>query len=218
MMAEGRMRTPGRRARTERSAGRAAALGELAGGSADAHGAGGEQDVIDAGTPNGAAGGGERADGSTFGPNARAAENDGRQIATDAVVARPSVEAVAPEHATGQADAQSAQGGSYERAGAGAAPRAVEAAAPRREPADTPADPDEWVSGDPYMGVPSRTFNMRLLDPLHNRYASLTRRLADQGVQTSTTELVTALMHYGPEDPAQARKLLAKWRNLRSEV
>jgi hypothetical protein len=71
-------------------------------------------------------------------------------------------------------------------------------------------------SGNPYAGAGTRQFNTRLLEPLHQRYMRLVRDLADEGYDTSMTELVHALLHEGPTTTAQARAKVRAWRQLRA--
>ena len=59
--------------------------------------------------------------------------------------------------------------------------------------------------------------NVRLLAPLHERYARLVRRLADEGFKTTSTEIVHALLYEGPDDPDAARELVRRWRRVRAE-
>jgi hypothetical protein len=70
--------------------------------------------------------------------------------------------------------------------------------------------------GNPYVGAATRQFNTRLLEPLHQRYMRLVRDLADEGYDTSMTELVHALLHEGPTTAAQARAKVRAWRQLRA--
>jgi hypothetical protein len=74
------------------------------------------------------------------------------------------------------------------------------------------------VSGNPYAGTRSRQFNVRLLDPLKDRYERLRRELGDQGIDTSVTEMLHALMHEGPESADEARALLQRWRLLNAAL
>lgn len=68
---------------------------------------------------------------------------------------------------------------------------------------------------NPYAGARSRQFNFRMLDPLKDRYDSIVRELADQGVKNpSVTELLHALMDEGPQNADDARALLQRWRTL----
>jgi hypothetical protein len=67
-----------------------------------------------------------------------------------------------------------------------------------------------------YEGAATRAFNMRILDPLHRRYAALVRRCADEGFETSMTELMHALLHNGPGDAAEAREVVRAWRRVRA--
>lgn len=69
-----------------------------------------------------------------------------------------------------------------------------------------------------YVGARARQFNLRLLDPLKDRYEQLARQLRDEGVDTSMTELIQALMHEGPHDTGQARELLRRWRQATSDL
>ena len=82
---------------------------------------------------------------------------------------------------------------------------------PRR---DAPPERDASIS---YAGAASVQFNVRLLAPLHERYARLVRRLADEGFKTTSTEIVHALLHEGPDDPDAARELVRRWRRVRAE-
>jgi hypothetical protein len=66
------------------------------------------------------------------------------------------------------------------------------------------------------VGAATRQFNTRLLEPLHQRYMRLVRDLADEGYDTSMTELVHALLHEGPTTAAQARAKVRAWRQLRA--
>jgi len=81
------------------------------------------------------------------------------------------------------------------------------AAAPSRAAATTTK-----VARDPYAGAATRQFNTRLLEPLHQRYSALLRQLEDDGYKTSMTELLHAMLHAGPENADQARKLIRDWR------
>jgi hypothetical protein len=74
------------------------------------------------------------------------------------------------------------------------------------------------VSGNPYSGARSRQFNVRLLDPLKDRYEHLVRELGDEGISTSVTEMLHALMHEGPKTADEARALLQRWRLLNAAL
>jgi hypothetical protein len=74
------------------------------------------------------------------------------------------------------------------------------------------------VSGNPYNGARSRQFNVRLLDPLKDRYEHLVRELGDEGIATSVTEMLHALMHEGPKTADEARALLQRWRLLNAAL
>src|SRR4051812_20277595 len=52
---------------------------------------------------------------------------------------------------------------------------------------------------DPRAGT--RQLNVRVAVALLDRYAGLVRDLGDEGFTTSTTELVYALLHAGPQPP-----------------
>jgi hypothetical protein len=54
--------------------------------------------------------------------------------------------------------------------------------------------------------------NVRVLMPLHERYSRLVRQLADDGFDTTATEILHALLHEGPSDVAAARALVRRWR------
>src|SRR4051794_40371909 len=77
------------------------------------------------------------------------------------------------------------------------------------------SDAPTRLAQNPYEGAPSRQFNIRLLIPLHERYARLVRQLADAGFETSVTELAHALFHDGPRDPEAAKALIRHWRSAR---
>jgi hypothetical protein len=57
--------------------------------------------------------------------------------------------------------------------------------------------------------------NVRVLVPLHDRYARLVRQLADAGFDTTATEILHALLHEGPSDVMEARALVRRWRAAR---
>lgn len=80
------------------------------------------------------------------------------------------------------------------------------------DPLANPRDPEPAVSSNPYEGAPSRQFNTRLLIPLHERYARLVRRLADEGFDTTVTEIAHALFHEGPETTEGTKALVRRWR------
>jgi hypothetical protein len=109
------------------------------------------------------------------------------------------------------------------------APPAADARAATQPPADATDRPARdaataqrrhrlAVSGNPYAGTRSRQFNVRLLDPLKERYERLRRELGDQGIDTSVTEMLHALMHEGPESADEARALLQRWRLLNATL
>jgi hypothetical protein len=89
---------------------------------------------------------------------------------------------------------------------------------PARDAAKPPGRRRPVVSGNPYAGTRSRQFNMRLLDPLKDRYEQLRRELGDQGIHTSVTEMLHALMHEGPQSADEARALLQRWRLLNAAL
>ncbi len=76
--------------------------------------------------------------------------------------------------------------------------------------------PEPSAAPNPYEGAPSRQFNTRLLVPLHERYARLVRALKDEGFETTTTEVVHALLDEGPRGTDQARALVRRWRATRN--
>jgi hypothetical protein len=71
---------------------------------------------------------------------------------------------------------------------------------------------------NPYAAARARHFNMRLLDPLRDRYAALVRELGDQGIETNVTELIHALLAEGPHDAPDARALLQRWRRTQADL
>lgn len=73
-------------------------------------------------------------------------------------------------------------------------------------------------SASPYEGAAVRQMNVRVLVPLHARYARLVRDLADGGFHTTVTEILHALLHEGPSDTAAARELVRRWRVVRNEA
>lgn len=89
---------------------------------------------------------------------------------------------------------------------AGPSPPAV----PERAPEPPVPAP---LSRAPYRGAPVRQLNVRLLEPLHQRYRTLLRDLHDSGEPTSMTELVHALLHAGPASADEARTLVERWRD-----
>jgi hypothetical protein len=101
-------------------------------------------------------------------------------------------------------------------------PPGFAAAAPPPPPTDAaedggsasraPAPAREAVS---YRDAPVRQLNIRLAEPLHQRYRRLLRDLDDAGTPSTWTELVHALLHDGPADAETARKLLDRWRAAR---
>jgi hypothetical protein len=80
------------------------------------------------------------------------------------------------------------------------------------DPLANPRDPHNERPSNPYEGAASRQFNTRLLIPLHERYARLVRRLADQGFETTVTEIAHALFHEGPDTADDAKALVRRWR------
>lgn len=100
------------------------------------------------------------------------------------------------------------------------APRQATAPAPKpRKAKASPVAPRSAAASapSPYAGAGSAQFNLRLLTPLHERYARLVRQLADDGFKTTSTEIVHALLHEGPDDPAAARELVRRWRRVRAD-
>ena len=72
------------------------------------------------------------------------------------------------------------------------------------------------VVASPYEGAATRAFNMRMLDPLHARYHRLVRRCADEGFDTSVTEIVHWLLEEGPLTPSEVQDGVRQWRRVRS--
>lgn len=67
-------------------------------------------------------------------------------------------------------------------------------------------------AANPYRDAPARQLNIRLLEPLNQRYRKLLRALDDAGEPTTMTELLHALLHAGPTEPRAAMQLLDAWR------
>lgn len=62
----------------------------------------------------------------------------------------------------------------------------------------------------------TRQLNVRVPAPVLDRYHRLLRDCHDAGLRTSMTELVQALLHGGPPDPAAARELVRQYRSARA--
>jgi hypothetical protein len=60
--------------------------------------------------------------------------------------------------------------------------------------------------------TPTRPLSVRVMHPLIDHYKKLVRELEDTGFDTTVTELVHALLHAGPQMPAEARLLVRDWR------
>jgi hypothetical protein len=58
----------------------------------------------------------------------------------------------------------------------------------------------------------AKQLNVRVLLPLHHRYRRLLRELDDEGFDTSMSELVQSLLHSGPADADDAKRLIRSWR------
>jgi hypothetical protein len=58
----------------------------------------------------------------------------------------------------------------------------------------------------------SRQLNVRVLTPLLDRHKALIRALEDDGFETNLTEVVQALLHRVPDDPAEIRAAVRAWR------
>jgi len=70
--------------------------------------------------------------------------------------------------------------------------------------------------GDPYDGSPKVSVSMRATKELWDRLGVLSRRLEDEGMRTSRTELTEALWHfYSPQNPQEARELVTRYRRAR---
>jgi hypothetical protein len=65
---------------------------------------------------------------------------------------------------------------------------------------------------NPYAGATTRQLNVRMLEPLARRYRDLSRELTDNGLPTTVTELLHAVLHDGPQTPEEARASLRRWR------
>lgn len=70
--------------------------------------------------------------------------------------------------------------------------------------------------GDPYDGSPKVSVSMRATKELWDRLGALSRRLEDEGLRSSRTELTEALWHFhAPETPDEARELVHRYRRAR---
>jgi len=100
----------------------------------------------------------------------------------------------------------------------------------RRSPGRVPGFPapePEGPVGEPSTAQPAtvadttvfeggvKQLTLRLPVALHRRYRRLVRDLEDEGVDSSMTELVHALLHEGPATTSDARALVARWRRAR---
>jgi hypothetical protein len=87
------------------------------------------------------------------------------------------------------------------------------------EPASSPSVEPEVADvsqGDPYDGSPKVAVSMRATKELWDRLGVLSRRLEDEGLRTSRTELTEALWHFhAPETTAEARELVRRYRRAR---
>ncbi len=91
-----------------------------------------------------------------------------------------------------------------------------------REPIRVPGFTTEDPEPIPPHGAPAsralsprvgaKQLNVRVLIPLHERYRRLLRELDDQGFDTSMSELVQALLHGGPVDADDAKRIVRAWR------
>ncbi len=63
---------------------------------------------------------------------------------------------------------------------------------------------------DPRAGT--RQLNVRVLTPLLERHKRLIRELDDTGFRTNLTEVVQAVLHQVPADPAEVRAAVRVWR------
>jgi hypothetical protein len=103
-------------------------------------------------------------------------------------------------------------------AAAPAPPAATVVLAP--DPASSPpvGEPEvaDMSQGDPYDGSPKVAVSMRATKELWDRLGVLSRRLEDEGLRTSRTELTEALWHFhAPETTAEARELVRSYRRVR---
>jgi hypothetical protein len=103
-------------------------------------------------------------------------------------------------------------------AAAPAPPAATVVLAP--DPASAPPVGEPEVAdvsqGDPYDGSPKVAVSMRATKELWDRLGVLSRRLEDEGLRTSRTELTEALWHFhAPETTAEARELVRRYRRAR---
>jgi hypothetical protein len=110
------------------------------------------------------------------------------------------------------AEGQDARNGAARRPASPARLTAAHQQEPKPPAARNPPAPQN----NPYAGAATRQFNTRLLEPLHRRYMRLVRDLADDGYETSMTELVHALLHEGPTTTTEARDRVRAWRQLRA--
>jgi hypothetical protein len=82
-----------------------------------------------------------------------------------------------------------------------------------RDAAD--ADAADVTAPRPTGGT--RQLNVRVQAPLIDRYRRLLRDCQDEGLETSMTELVHALLHSGPSDVAAVRRLIRSHRRALTE-
>ena len=79
---------------------------------------------------------------------------------------------------------------------------------------EEPAPSREQFTSGPALSTRAgaRQLNVRVLLPLRDRYKGLLRDLDDQGFDTTMSELVQALLHDGPVDADDAKRIVRKWR------
>jgi hypothetical protein len=100
-----------------------------------------------------------------------------------------------------------------------AAAASLAAGPPQESPAPTESaafEPETSNQGDPYDGSPKVAVSMRATKELWDRLGVLSRRLEDEGLRTSRTELTEALWHFhAPDNVAAARELVLRYRRAR---
>lgn len=91
--------------------------------------------------------------------------------------------------------------------------RAAEDAGARRA---APAQHEGGNQGG-YDGSPKVAVSMRATKGLWDRLGALSRRLEDEGMRTSRTELTEAIWHFNmPQSTAEARELVRRYRSERA--
>jgi len=90
------------------------------------------------------------------------------------------------------------------------------ALAPAQERRDAAAEHEEGDQGR-YDGSPKVAVSMRATKGLWDGLGALSRRLEDEGMRTSRTELTEAMWHFNmPQSTAEARDLVRRYRSERA--